>query len=84
MLLAGVRDEDIAAAKSLFLTFSQENPVEVTQYGEVLDNGAGLGRVYISGVYANDEPNFERALQWLPRVRRTMWRPDPEPDPTFG
>jgi hypothetical protein len=58
VLLAGVTDEDMAAAKSLFLTFSQQNPVEVTQYGEVLDNGAGLARVYISGVYANDEPNF--------------------------
>lgn len=58
VLLVGVRDEDVTAAKSLFLKFSPDQPVEVTQYGEVLEHAAGSARVYISGVYANEEPNF--------------------------
>lgn len=58
VLLSGVRDEDVAAAKALFLKFSNERALESTQYGQVLARPTESARVYISGVHANDEPNF--------------------------
>lgn len=56
--LKGVSAADMAAAKSLFLRFSGDEPVEETQYGQVLRRTHGAGRVYITGVFANEEPNF--------------------------
>jgi len=58
VVLDGVRDEDVAAAKALFLKFSQERKLESTQYCDVLERSPQSARVHISGVYANDEPNF--------------------------
>ena len=58
VLMRGVSANDIEAAKGLFLRFSGERVVEETQYGSVLEHGAQGPRVYINGVYANDEPNF--------------------------
>lgn len=56
--LRGVTSDDVTKAKNLFLRFSGEQPIEKTQYGEVLRRGPGDARVYISGVLANEESNF--------------------------
>jgi hypothetical protein len=53
----GVSDEDMAAAKSLFLRFNDERLLEETKYGQILARG-DEGRVYISGVFASEEPGF--------------------------
>ncbi len=55
--LRGVRDEDVAAAKTLFLRFSEEASLEITPHGEVLAR-RDAPRVYINGVFADEEPNF--------------------------
>ena len=55
--LRGVSAGDIDAAKNLFLRFSEDELIESTSYGDVL-RGQGPARVYITGVFANEEPNF--------------------------
>ncbi|HYI46166.1 MAG TPA: ATP-binding protein [Actinomycetota bacterium] len=57
-LLAGVTEEQMAEAKSLFLAFNDEKALDSTRYGEVLRRRKDGGRVYISGVFAAEEPNF--------------------------
>ncbi len=58
VLMGGVSADDVEAAKGLFLRFSSETTVEQTQYGSVLRRRDDGARVYVNGVYANDEPNF--------------------------
>ena len=58
VVLSGVTDEQIDEAKSLFLRFNDDRVLERTRYGEVLAGREDGGRVYISGVFASDEPNF--------------------------
>jgi hypothetical protein len=53
----GVSDADMAAARSLFLKFNDEIVLEGTKYGQILTSG-DEGRVYISGVFASEEPGF--------------------------
>src|SRR5687768_3570574 len=57
-LLGGVTDEQMAEAKALFLRFNDEKVLDQTRYGEVLRRAKDGGRVYISGVFASEEPNF--------------------------
>ena len=45
-------------AKSLFLRFSGDEELESTKYGEILAKREEPARVYISGVFASEEPNF--------------------------
>lgn len=54
----GVTDEQLQTAKQLFLKFSKETVIEQTSYGEILARQGKVGRVYILGVLANEEPNF--------------------------
>jgi hypothetical protein len=54
----GVTDADMDEAKSLFLKFNGERVLESTKYGEILARSEDEGRVYISGVFASEEPNF--------------------------
>jgi hypothetical protein len=56
--LQGVTDDQMKEAKSFFLRFSKEIPLEETRYGQVLERGGDAARVYISGVFASEEPNF--------------------------
>jgi hypothetical protein len=56
--LRGVSAADIDAAKRLFLRFSDDAVIETTSYGQVLRGREGPPRVYITGVFANEEPNF--------------------------
>ena len=54
----GVTDEQMEDAKALFLAFNDDTVLEETRYGEVLQAQGPGGRVYISGVFASEEPNF--------------------------
>ena len=56
--LRGVKDADMAKAKSLFLKFSGEKILETNDYGQILRRRGNVGRVYILGVFASEEPNF--------------------------
>lgn len=57
-ILDGVSDGEMAAAKALFLRFNEEQVMETTPYGQILRRQGTVGRVYILGVLANEEPNF--------------------------
>lgn len=56
--LSGVTEYDIEKAKNLFLCFSQEPILETTKQGQIVQNTAGCGNIYINGVKVADEPNF--------------------------
>lgn len=56
--LSGVTSDQVTAARLLFLRFAGEQLLERTEYGDVFSRQDGAGRVYISGVLANEEPNF--------------------------
>ena len=56
--LRGVKDADMAKAKLLFLKFSGEEILETDDYGQILSRRGNVGRVYILGVFASEEPNF--------------------------
>ncbi|MGZ5483317.1 MAG: ATP-binding protein [Pyrinomonadaceae bacterium] len=57
-ILHGATDSDMAKAKSLFLKFAGEEILETNTYGQILHRRESGGRVYISGVFASEEPNF--------------------------
>ena len=57
-ILHGATDLDIAKAKSLFLRFAGDEILESNVYGQILQRQGSVGRVYISGVFASEEPNF--------------------------
>ncbi|MDQ3619017.1 MAG: ATP-binding protein [Actinomycetota bacterium] len=54
----GVSEAQIDEAKAFFLKFGKEEQLERTRYGEVLSGFGDGGRVYISGVFASEEPSF--------------------------
>lgn len=58
--LTGVTDEQVEAAKALFLRFSGEQVLEETDLGQVLQRapGAKAGRVYVRGLLVAQEENF--------------------------
>ena len=58
VILRGATDLDMANAKALFLKFAGEQPLETNTYGQILQRRGDCGRVYISGVFASEEPNF--------------------------
>ncbi|MCI0565069.1 MAG: hypothetical protein MN733_41920, partial [Nitrososphaera sp.] len=57
-ILRGVKDADMAKAKSLFLKFTGEEILETNAYGQILRQKGNVSRVYILGVVASEEPNF--------------------------
>lgn len=57
-ILHGATDLDMAKAKSLFLKFAEEKTLETNNYGQILERQGEFGRVYITGVFASEEPNF--------------------------
>jgi len=58
--IEGVSENDIAAAKDLFLKFNCSKVLETTKYGCILesDGSDALSRVYINGVLASEEEDF--------------------------
>lgn len=57
-ILEGCTADDIEKAKNLFLKFSGEKVLDITQYGEVLEKRGPISKIYINGVLAAEEENF--------------------------
>jgi len=57
-VLRGLADADVAKAKAMFMKFAGEEVLETTSYGQILKRQGTSGRIYIQGVFANEEPNF--------------------------
>lgn len=57
-IFEGIWDDDIEAAKRLFLRFSDEDILENTKTGQVIRNAKEAGKIYINGVLVADEPTF--------------------------
>lgn len=57
-LLQGCSSVEIDKAQSLFLRFSGEEPLEKTQFGEVLSKNSRSSIIYINGVRIAEEENF--------------------------
>jgi hypothetical protein len=60
IVLTGVSDDDVAAAKRFFLRYSGERMLESTSYGEVLarPDPKAPARIYVKGLLVAEEPNF--------------------------
>jgi hypothetical protein len=56
--LANLPDQDMDAAKNLFLTFSPERQVEETSGGWILERRGTASRIFINGVAVAEEQNF--------------------------
>lgn len=56
--LSGISDQDVFAAKKMFLKFSDERIIEKTKYGDVIENNGIVGNIYINGVLVAQEENF--------------------------
>lgn len=56
--LEGVNDNEMEAAKALFLRFSEEAPLSTTRYGQIISRSSGPGAIYINGVKVAEEDNF--------------------------
>lgn len=57
-IIEGATDEDILKAKNLFLKFTEEQIIENTKAGSVINKIAGNGKIYINGVRVAEEENF--------------------------
>jgi hypothetical protein len=60
IVLTGARDDDVAAARGFFLRYSGEQPLESTEYGDVLSrlDNRRPSRIYVKGLLVAEEPNF--------------------------
>lgn len=58
IILTGISDDDIDAAKKLFLKFTGEEVIETTKSGSVIKKNSGQGNIYINGVKVAEEANF--------------------------
>lgn len=56
--LEGCADEDIVKAKELFLIFTENNILETTEYGQIIERNNTIANIYINGVKVAEEPNF--------------------------
>lgn len=56
--LKGVEDEEMEAAKALFLKFSDEGLLATTRFGQIINRRSGPGAIYINGVKVAEEANF--------------------------
>jgi hypothetical protein len=57
-VLSNITEEDMEAAKRMFLKFSGDVVLESTQYGQVLEKAGDVASIYISGVKVAEEENF--------------------------
>ena len=76
-MLGGLSAEQMAAAKRLFMRLSGEQTIEQTPIGNILQRGAGGGKIYISGVLAAIEPNFAfsyNVRQMTPAMQKRLNR----------
>lgn len=59
VVLSGLADGDMEAAKSFFLQFSGDAVLEQTRYGQVLARPPkSKARIYVRGLFVTEEPNF--------------------------
>jgi hypothetical protein len=58
VLLQGVTDADVEAARGLFLRFEPRAVLESTRYGDVIAHQGSTATIYILGVKAAEEPGF--------------------------
>ncbi len=59
VILVGVEEREIQAARQLFLEFSGEETLESTKIGQILRRQANApGRIYVKGLLVADEPEF--------------------------
>jgi hypothetical protein len=56
--LYGVADEDVAAAKNLFLRFCDSVVLDETTFGSDLNSVGTAGAIFITGMKLAEEPNF--------------------------
>ena len=56
--LKGVTDDEVEAAKKLFLRFSGEEIIEATRHGQVVKRNGNHGNIYVNGVKVSEEENF--------------------------
>lgn len=56
--LRGCEKSDMEAAKSLFIEFSDLDPLEKTGYGDIYPSQSDLSFIYINGVKVAEEGNF--------------------------
>ncbi len=56
--LFGLKDEDIQAARAMFLQFSEVDPIEITKFGDVYPCSNGQGQIFINGLCVASEPRF--------------------------
>ncbi|WP_117161143.1 ATP-binding protein [Paraliobacillus sp. X-1268] len=54
----GLKDVDIEKAKDFFLLYSGENSIEVTKYGELIENKNNRSRIYVNGICVAEEDNL--------------------------
>lgn len=56
--LNGVTDDEVEAAKKLFLKFSDDEIIETTRYGQVIKPNGNYSNIYINGVKVSQEEDF--------------------------
>lgn len=56
--LNGVTDDEVEAAKKLFLQFSGEPVIETTRQGQIIRRNDNSGNIYVNGVKVAEEENF--------------------------
>ncbi|HEV2303254.1 MAG TPA: ATP-binding protein [Stellaceae bacterium] len=54
----GLSDQDMEAAKSLFLKFSGDRVIEETRVGQILEKKGKTARIYVAGLLVAEEHNF--------------------------
>jgi hypothetical protein len=58
VVLTGVADEDVEAAKSLFRHYAGDEVLEETEYGVVLARPKWAARIYVNGLRVAEERNY--------------------------
>lgn len=56
--ILSISDEDMAKAKSLFLTFKSDRPIEITEFGEVYKKDGEIATIYVNGIQVALEENY--------------------------
>lgn len=56
--LKNIADNEVDAAKKLFLKFSGEEVIETTKHGQVIKRNGKNGNIYVNGVKVSEEENF--------------------------
>ena len=51
-------DEEVDAAKNMFLAFSGDGVLDTTKYGQIISHESASGKIFINGVLVAQEDNF--------------------------